>query len=567
MSLLWQKQPINLGLYEDIFKNISSKDYDFHSNLKTVAEATAELAAQKLKEKNNEMSSYYRQNGNTKFSEEEWLDAMSLYNQSLCYAESGSKNVSLAYANRAACFFHLKMYDKCLVDIELAKQANYPAVLMPKLDELRVDCVQLTKTFESKDKLSYETDKKFPGMANVLEIRCDKSFGRHIIANTDIPAGKTVLVENPIVARSLHTYYNGCAACTSISMNFIACTQCTTALFCNNNCANANELHKIDCGDNWQYSESPLEYYIGAILFIVNIFPNVENLMNFVEAAIKKQGKVAPHSLGDVKSKLRALLQLSSHNCPTPEKSRYHLREAYIIYNTLLLRKSIQKLFKSERKKRFLMHLVLHIKCVITNNGFNSDERMSLYIISSYFNHACAPNVIGMYTDGNVRFCKTIRPIKAGQQMFITYLGDVNCKDTVDDCQSILYQNFGFECKCERCKPDKRSRALNSCNMQLDRDYQFLSTKLYEFIDDGVGTKEEKKSILEQKTVDILNRFGDKHWCDELAAVTENYENYQGLAPLEIYPPRPYTSYVSYVFSIFVIFVLFGYCFEKNLTF
>lgn len=562
MNLLWQKDSKSPGLYVDVFKDVSYKDYDFHSNLKTVSEATAKLAALKIKEKNDTESAYYRKMGYKKFQEEEWLDAMSLFNQSLCYAEIGSVNVSLAYANRSACFFHLKMYDKCLVDIDLAKQAN-PTNLMPELDELREDCLKLMRNCENSDKLSYEADKRFPGMAKVLEIRCDKKFGRHIIAKTDLPAGKTILVEKPFVARLLNTYYNGCSVCMNISMNFIACAQCTTALFCNSECANANEMHNLDCAENWQYSEPPLEYYTGAIFFIMSVLPNVENLIEFVQEAIKKQGKIAPHSLGDVKSKLRALLQLSTHSCPSVEKNREYLREAYITYNSLLLRKSIKKLFETEQKKRFLMHLVLHIKCVITNNGFNSDERMSLYIISSYFNHACTPNVIGMYTDENVRFCRTTRPIKAGQQLFITYLGDVYCEESVEYCQTFLYRNFGFQCKCERCQPNKKSWAMNSYNMELDQDYQLLTTKYKydKFMNDGVGTKEEKKAILEEKIVDLLNRFGDKHWCDELAAIIEYYENFQGLETLEMYNNGRNIPYTSYVFSIFLIFVLFRYYF------
>lgn len=184
MNLLWQKESKDSGLYVNIFKDIFTKDHDFHSKMIAVSEATANLAGLKIKEKNNTKSSYYRKMGNKKLEKEEWLDAMSLYNQSLCYAEIDSENVSLAYANRSACFFHLKMYDKCLVDIDLAKQAN-PMNLMPDLDKRHKDCLQLMETFESEDKLSYEADKRFPGMANVLEIRCDKRFGRHIIAKVN----------------------------------------------------------------------------------------------------------------------------------------------------------------------------------------------------------------------------------------------------------------------------------------------------------------------------------------------------------------------------------------------
>lgn len=104
---------------------------------------------------------------------------------------------------------------------------------------------------------------------------------------------------------------------------------------------------------------------------------------------------------------------------------------------------------------------------------------------------------------------------------------------------------------------------MNSYNMELDQDYQLLTTKYKydKFMNDGVGTKEEKKAILEEKIVDLLNRFGDKHWCDELAAIIEYYENFQGLETLEMYNNGRNIPYTSYVFSIFLIFVLFRYYF------
>lgn len=532
MDLLWQKETKNHELYVDIFKNKFINSKDVHAHLKKISKITARMNALKLTEKCDGMSSDFRSDGNAKFKEKKWFEAMSFYNQSLCFAKTGSENVSLAYANRSTCFFHLEMYDKCLVDIELAKQANYPINLIPKLDKRREDCLKRINTFEkNKHKLSYEADEQFPGMANVLEIRCDKKFGRHIIAKCDIPVGKIVLAEKPFITRFINTQYNACTVCMNVSMNFIACTQCTTALYCNSGCANANNLHKMDCTENWQGKNSPLQYYVAAILFIISIFTNIDSLIEFVEEAVKIERLRAPHSLKDMKSKLRALLQFSSNNCATAEKSSENMREAYMVYSSLQLRQSIKTLFDTEEEKRFLMHLTQHLICVMSNNGFsvkNSVEisKMSTYMISSYFNHACALNVLAMTTNENVRYCKTTRPFKAGQQLFVTYLGEIFCEESEEYCQTFLYDNFGFRCKCERCKPNMIAWEMNSYSMQLDYNYQLINQKYIEFMNDGVGTEEEKKIFLEKVVVDVLNRFGDKHWCDELAAAIEFYENY-----------------------------------------
>lgn len=534
MDLLWQKDSKNVDLYANIFKGVSRKDFDSYTE--TLSATTAELAALKFNRKDDELSSLFRNDGNTKFKAGDWLEAMDLYNQSLCFAGIGSENASLAYANRSACFLQLKMYSECLVDIELAKQANYPTNMMPKLDKRREDCLKLMNTCGSKNQLSYECDEKFPGLANVLEIRFDEKFGRHIIAKCDIPAGRLILADKAFVTRWINMRYSSCAVCARISTNVIACSQCTTALFCSNSeCAN-NESHRLDCGGSLNSTgKGTLEYYLGAVTSIINTFPNVECLMELVESAIGEDKFGAPAALDDVKSKIRALLQLSRNQSASKAKTRERLNESLLIYNCLSLRKSIQKQFDTDGKKRFLMHLVLHLNCVMINNGFNAlQQKMTIYIISSYFNHSCAPNVIGKNSAENVRYCRSVRPIKAGQQLFISYVNDTSASedhdflDQVDTGyrQRLLYENFGFRCKCERCVPNMMSWQMNAHNMQLDRFFQWMHRSFDSFLNSGIGTQEEKAAIVEKKVVDLLNRFGDKHWCDELAGMIATYETF-----------------------------------------
>lgn len=61
----------------------------------------------------------------------------------LCFAENDTENVALAYGNRSACNFGLKMYGKCLTDIELAINANYPDRLKSKLEKRKAECLKL----------------------------------------------------------------------------------------------------------------------------------------------------------------------------------------------------------------------------------------------------------------------------------------------------------------------------------------------------------------------------------------------------------------------------------------
>ncbi len=535
MDLLWHKD--NSGSYVDIFKNVSTEASD--SFIIRLNETESKLKALKINDKNDKISVMCREQGNEQFRSDQWLEAMNSYNSSLCYAEIGSETVGLAYANRSACFFQLKMYDECLVDIELARQANYPARLIPKLDQRREDCLKLVAAVSRKDKLSYESDENFPGMANILEIRCDKTFGRHIVAKCDIPVGKIVLAEKSFMTRILNKPYISCAVCMKSLMNFVACTQCTSTLFCQSGCADVNDIHKIDCGEVPDTGCGPLRYYLDAIIFIIGMFTDIDQLIEFVENVINSERITAPHSLDDVKSKFRALLQLSKNDRPIEMKSEERFKESLLIYNNILLRKSIRKMFETEQKSRFLMHLVLHLNCVAINNGFTATmpddgQKMSMYIIASYFNHSCAPNVLGMNTDQNVRYCRTVRPIKAGQQLFISYLNDCsaqpdhNFMEQMDsaDRRKMLYENFNFRCKCERCVPNMKFWLMNARAMRSDHLFQWLNKGFGAFLNDNVGEKAKKIAMVEMKIVDLLNRFGDKHWCDELGGMIATYETF-----------------------------------------
>ncbi|XP_037042566.1 SET and MYND domain-containing protein 4-like [Bradysia coprophila] len=524
MELLWQKEPSkdNTDLYVDIFRNVPP---EFRKScLQNISKYKAERNS--VAQKSDEKSSMFYSNGNRAFETSDWREAMKCYNASLCFAEINSKNTSFVYASRSVCFFQLKMYRKCLVDIDLAEQANYPVHLLPTLHEQRRRCLERMKSDDERGEfvpiLSYGDDENFPGMANVLRLQFTENFGRHIIAKTDISVGKTILVEEPFTSRLVGIQHINCAACLKTTMNFIACEHCTGALFCDSTCAD-NYYHKIECAEHWFDSKSPNEFYMRSIITALNIFDNnAERLQEFVEDAINENVNTAPESLNDLKSKYRALLQLNTF---TSDKNRkLHYRPAYMIFYSLMTLESIKKIFDTKPKRRFLMHLALHHYVVISINNFrNVDcdaiEDEGAFIICSYFNHACAPNLMVKRT-GQYRYCVTVRPIKAGQQLFVTYFGDLFCEQPVEHCQEYLLANFNFRCTCERCKP--HILKMNSEHLLSDPEYSYLCTE--QFKQPAQGYDIQKLIHLQGKFVDLLNRFGE-HWSRELDTVIEGFDS------------------------------------------
>lgn len=259
-----------------------------------------------------------------------------------------------------------------------------------------------------------------------------------------------------------------------------------------------------------------------SILTALSLFGNVETLMAFVEDALNETIQNAPAPLTDKKSQYRALLQLNTF--ASEKNTKLYFRPAFMIYHSLMMMRSIKKKFDSEAKKRFVMHLALHHYVVISINNFRNVDYETIedegaFIICSYFNHACAPNLMVKRT-GQLRYCVTIRPIKAGQQLFVTYFGDLSCEQSVEHCREYLAINFNFLCKCERCKPNISKANLQ--NLLSDPEYLYLCSE--QLKQPAQGYDMNKLIHLQRKFVDLLNRFGE-HWCEELDSVIEEFES------------------------------------------
>ena len=101
-----------------------------------------------------------------------FLDALVKYNESLCHAEAGSESVGLAFANRSAVYFEMKLFEKCLNNIEHAKSNNYPE---KNYSVLGARCKEMTSTSANDDenpfefiKLSHKSNSKLPFVANCM---------------------------------------------------------------------------------------------------------------------------------------------------------------------------------------------------------------------------------------------------------------------------------------------------------------------------------------------------------------------------------------------------------------
>lgn len=468
-----------------------------------------------VQSKSNPLAVDYRVKGNEEFKAKKWSNAMILYNQSLAIAENESEVMSLAYANRSACFFNLKLYAKCLVDIKLAKKFNYPKHLMHKLEQRERDCLKMIEGGDTAKpfvpELSFTTDEKFPHMADVLHVEHGGALGRCIKTRENIRVGQVVLIENGFVKSLASERYARCNICLSTDTNLVPCTECIAALFCYEKCEN-NWLHNMECKmTSFEDEGNAIAPNIRSITTALEVFRNVDDLMNFVEGVIKSDPFEIPDSLVTAHSKYRAFLMSLKMMTNIPE----FLQSMTIqfTYKTILSSPDVGSFFTSKKQKRFLMHLISHHSNIMSCYFWSAKVAIRP-LIASFFDHSCAPNARILPFEGNIAVI-AIRPIKKGESVTVSLdCASYNQPNVVR--RQYLQSRYGFHCGCERCcltstddnqeiKNDPFYKAAISNSLALD-----ITTK------EGILTSKKKCE-------EFLNKYQNVKWSEEIGYIQHFY--------------------------------------------
>lgn len=469
---MWKKESTPNGVkYFDIFASFKRKSFDLLTP----------------RQKDNAQSIASKSQGDQLFRAKDFSNALEFYNASLCFAEIESEHIAVAYGKRSSCFYHMGMYDKALNDIELAKGANVPDHLVLLLECSQQKCLEamdeMNQSSKNVPKLSYDANERFPCLANVVEIKHNAEFGRHLVATTDIPVGKIVLAEEFFVkARDIRTKYT-CYNCFVEKACFIPCPQCPDVVFCSVDCMNRAQLHKLECGFFTARAEFNRRFVFKSILLAIATFQDAENLMEFVAGVLHEDRGKLPSSSHDTQSKYHLFLKLQPKACTKDD-----INFAQAIYTDFMRMPKIHAFFNTEDTKRFFMHLITHHIVIIDNNSIADLETRSLANVMSLANHSCVPNVRHFHKE-NSCFFETVRPVKVGEQLFITYLGfgfgfsdGQELKElkkrygfgfglTTEERRNKLKKGWGFECKCEKC--NQRSEAVDP-RMAKDPSLKFV---------------------------------------------------------------------------------------------
>lgn len=407
-------------------------------------------------------------------------------NEALRYAEPDTSIEAIALANRASLFASMKYFKDALFDIGMVrKTGKLPIELQSKLEQLeeRVKENIWATDWESKDAakyeitsvLNYEEYENHPVLAKVIKIDESKQYGRRFLSKYDLAKQQFILIEKDYIKAINIDKLRACSTCFEEDKCFLACKNCTSALFCSADCKTLNVVHEWECGTFLESLEFELRAIIYSIIMALNAFTttpfneppytDLKQLMDCVKEMLKTPGKLPEMTL-DPLSKYQFFFNLSTGSPfilfvhPRTFTVYDGIELIYVVYELIMKIPRIAAIFSDQKSQRFLTHLIAHHCLVIRTNCFGDTQGQCVGLLQSLFNHSCVPNVLTANI-GRTKFCFTGRRIKSRKQLFISYIGydepeELKYKDRLRN----LKMNWGFDCMCPRCsrgeKPFKK---------------------------------------------------------------------------------------------------------------
>lgn len=524
------------------FKNIADNAGKIKFVRNLLKEYELEVEGKQKLNKSNAIAESFRSKGNQFYMKKEFLDALEAYNQSLCFAEAGSKTIALAFSNRSAVYFEMKLYDVCLKNIQLAIDHDYPKETLEKLEKRRELCFEMinNKSFDEVIsepigmeflKMNLKPNDKLPFIADCLELKLSQTFGRYITTKTLLNPGDVVCVEEPFSKLLLPTHrYKYCASCLNDNfLNLTACGNCTSAMFCSEECAKmGNEkFHKYECAIIDKLSSISTKILRIAIRTFLEALHVCDGNLNELKALIdENQGSAVTvfdfEGALTQKNILQAIDALETNEEIRSQADMFQrCGTVSIVCELFINHTELGELLKSEEECDFFRCFVLKqtqiAACnyhglyngVVKKSEIDSNPQIGSgsFPFCSMINHSCAPNLVRMISGVNNHVVIN-RPIKPGEQLFDNY-GFHHCLEDLKERQTTLLSQYMFKCSCEAC----------TLNFPLFPYLPLIDKNIKKFLSDDV---KKLASMDVKRAKDRLQVY-----CNYLAKADKNYPCYE----------------------------------------
>lgn len=280
-------------------------------------------------------------------------------------------------------------------------------------------------------------------------------FGTHVKAKTDIDAGEIVIAATPFAqVEYLICTSAGCFTCGKRTKHKVYCSYCVDVFFCSTKCK-ANKLHREKCDENFSSDFCSTSRLITKmILAALDIFKDIETMLEFWRAYLSNE---KPSEIQTPCSQYREIIELKG-KAETNHSGIARSVVSFILLHLDLTNSNTDE-SKLEKIKRMLFHLSYNHANSIVLNAFTEQitctkggayVRYYIFDVLSRLNHSCEPNLEAYLNDDDVTMCVAVRQITAGEQLFISYLGNMQFKSALEQ-KKYLNEGWNFDCKCPKC--------------------------------------------------------------------------------------------------------------------
>jgi len=412
-----------------------------------------------MSRKSDKICEQHRVKGNAFQRAKSFYKALQSYNAALCYAESiKSENASFIFAHRAACYLDLKLYVKCLDNIELARLANYPDEMFLAAREqlathLLEDSPKPRGEQEAKRffRLSYPAHKKIPFLAKCIKLQKNVKQEQHMYATQGLKTGDVIAVFEPVLESiNQEAIFRRCSHCLKTNcLSLIPCMRCVSSMYCSQECRlKANEVyHWKECHylDDLleQCSKKPELKFLPSVMRILQLaiheFGTLNKVSDVFNASNVHKGTFFDYDLRTERNpslernKFKAALgHLSTLIlCKDSESTRNQVIDQW--FNNDLLR----ILWTDPKEKEDLEVVVKRISMLAQNRFYDQltkwtvqkktaeqirdDFASAVALPVAYINHSCVPNVY-LLPIGTKNALVVSRPIAKDELIKMSYL-------------------------------------------------------------------------------------------------------------------------------------------------
>ncbi|XP_055303097.1 N-lysine methyltransferase SMYD2-A-like isoform X1 [Sitodiplosis mosellana] len=295
-------------------------------------------------------------------------------------------------------------------------------------------------------------------------------------------------------------------------------------------------FHKFLCFTHISNPSNHLtfELVIKTICKANTIFPDVDFFMETVEHFLDSQHI---DTLNAGQKDFFSIFRLV-HNHDKLSKSQLKTipPTTALTFATFMQFPEFNKKFVTTKHLRFLQHLILHLFHIAEHHlklfqrkskddGKVSFSDFEMYALGMYpfacnISHSCVPNV-SYYGNGASLVCKVIRPIRKGDQIFISYRLGVPTfeKVPISAMEKQCRTEYHFKCECIICSTD--------FFLPTKYEINFTNTKLYKDIMEANSMTiqafrklpREKLKYYEECAIKFLERYDRFHPINETIEV------------------------------------------------